>query len=55
MIDKLNEDVVEALRNPELSQRFLQAGVETQASTPAEAAELIRGEVRRAEQVAQGL
>lgn len=51
VIDTLNAAVRDAVNKPEVQQRLQTLGVRTQASTPAEAAQLLRSEIERWKQV----
>jgi tripartite-type tricarboxylate transporter receptor subunit TctC len=44
IVDKLNAEVTKMLALPDVKQRFLAQGVETVGTTPAEAAEYVRGQ-----------
>jgi tripartite-type tricarboxylate transporter receptor subunit TctC len=51
ILDKLNRGIVEALRAPDLAERFLNDGVELIGSAPAEFQKHIQAEVRKWERV----
>ena len=45
IVDKLNRDIVQLLKEPDVVQRFREQGVEVVASTPAEFSQLVQKEV----------
>lgn len=51
ILDKLNRGIVEALRAPDLAERFLKDGVELVGSTPADFQRHIHAEIRKWERV----
>jgi tripartite-type tricarboxylate transporter receptor subunit TctC len=51
IINRLNQEVVQALRRPELKERLLKAGIEAVGSSPAEFADKIKSEMTRLEKV----
>ena len=51
IINRLNQEVVQALHRPQIKERLLTAGIEPVGSSPAELAETIRSEMARLEKV----
>jgi len=47
IVERLNREVTAALGSPEISRRLLDLGVETRASTPAQARELMVSEIEK--------